>query len=90
MLGDDHPITLISINNMGRLLQNQGKLGEAEPYLREALEGRRRVLGDDHADTLRSIGMALELVQRPLCRGVHICTSNSNDASRASRGWKLH
>ena len=56
-LGDDHPFTLTSISNMGRLLQSQGKLTEAEPYCREALEGRRRVLGDDHQSTLGSIAL---------------------------------
>ena len=32
-----------------------GKNEEAEPYSREALEDRRRVLGDDHPRTLSSI-----------------------------------
>ena len=41
VLGDDHPLTLTSINNMGGLLHSQGKLSEAEPYYRESLEGRR-------------------------------------------------
>ena len=30
----------------------QGKLSEAEPYLREALEKSRRVQGEEHPDTL--------------------------------------
>ncbi len=55
VLGDDHPRTLTSLNNMGYLLQAQGKLAEAEPYCRAALEGQRRVLGDEHPDTLLSI-----------------------------------
>ncbi|MBL4698917.1 MAG: serine/threonine protein kinase [Phycisphaerales bacterium] len=55
-LGSDHPNTLTSISNMGFLLYLQGKLGEAEPYWREALASSRRVLGDDHPDTLNSIG----------------------------------
>jgi len=62
-LGDDHPDTLISIGNMGFLLQSQGKLTEAEPYYREALEGQRRVLGDDHPDTLRSIDNKARLLK---------------------------
>ena len=37
-LGDDHPDTLTSINNLGALLQAQGKLAEAEPLLRECLK----------------------------------------------------
>ncbi|MEM9167191.1 MAG: serine/threonine-protein kinase [Planctomycetota bacterium] len=55
VLGEEHPDTLISINNMGFLLQSQGELDQAEPYLREALEQRRRVLGEEHTDTLTSI-----------------------------------
>jgi tetratricopeptide (TPR) repeat protein len=48
---------------MGSLLQAQGKLAEAEPYYRDALEKRRRVLGEEHPDTLTSInnmGVLLE------------------------------
>jgi len=40
---------------MGDLLYMQGKHEEAEVYYTEALEGRRRVLGDEHPDTLLSI-----------------------------------
>ena len=61
---------------MGLLLQAQGKLAEAEPYCREALESRRRVLGDEHADTLISINNMGFLLQaqgklaeaEPYCR----------------------
>ena len=54
-LGDSHHSTLSSINNLAGLLQAQGKLGEAEPLCREALDGCRRTLGDSHPDTLTSI-----------------------------------
>jgi serine/threonine protein kinase/tetratricopeptide (TPR) repeat protein len=54
-LGDDHPDTLESINNMGRLLWAQGKLNDAEPFCHEAVEGRRQALGNDHKDTISSI-----------------------------------
>jgi tetratricopeptide (TPR) repeat protein len=47
----------------GRPAQAQGKLSEAEPYYREALEGRRRVLGDEHPDTLTSINNMGVLLQ---------------------------
>jgi tetratricopeptide (TPR) repeat protein len=40
---------------MDFLFQNQGRLAEAEPYGREALELRRRVLGEEHLLTLLSI-----------------------------------
>ena len=36
------------------LLQAQGKLDLAEPFLRRALEGRERTLGRDHLDTVGS------------------------------------
>ena len=42
-------------NNLARLLQAQGKLNEADLLTREALEVRRRTLGDTHRDTLSSV-----------------------------------
>ncbi|XRB19427.1 coatomer subunit epsilon [Pseudoscourfieldia marina] len=54
-LGDAHPDTLNSINNLATLLMDQGKYDEAEPLFREALDGKRRELGDAHPDTLQSI-----------------------------------
>ena len=41
---------------MGGLLRAEGRLAEAEPYWREALEKFRRTLGEEHPDTLVSIG----------------------------------
>jgi serine/threonine protein kinase/tetratricopeptide (TPR) repeat protein len=55
VLGDEHPDTLTSIKGIGDLLQEQGRLSEAEEYFREALDGRRRVLGDEHLDTQDSL-----------------------------------
>jgi phosphoserine aminotransferase len=43
-LGDDHPDTLQTMNNLGNLLEAQEKYAEAEPIYRETLEKRRRVL----------------------------------------------
>jgi hypothetical protein len=50
-----HPSTLISVSNLGALLQAKGDLAAAEPLYREALEVRRETLGDRHPDTLTSI-----------------------------------
>ncbi len=47
---------------MATLLQTQGKLGEAEPLAREALDGRRRTLGDG-PNTLNSISNFAVLLQ---------------------------
>ena len=37
-LGEDHPDTLLSLNNMALLLKAQGRLAESEPLFREFLE----------------------------------------------------
>jgi tetratricopeptide (TPR) repeat protein len=54
-LGDRHPNTLNSINNLGLLLQEMGQLEKARPLLEEALQAGRETLGDRHRDTLISI-----------------------------------
>jgi hypothetical protein len=51
-LGDRHPETLLSISNMGQLLQAMGQLEEARPLYEEALHASREVLGDRHPETL--------------------------------------
>jgi hypothetical protein len=47
--GRDHLDTLTSVNNMGQLLHDQGKLRLVEPFLRRALEGYEQTLGRDHS-----------------------------------------
>jgi tetratricopeptide (TPR) repeat protein len=64
------------MNNLAVLLHAQGKLAEAEPLLRWALEAWNRTLGADHADTLSSVNNLAMLLQdqcklaeaEPLCR----------------------
>jgi eukaryotic-like serine/threonine-protein kinase len=55
VLGEDHPDTMSSINDIGYLLQAQGKLAESEVYRKEGLEKRLRVLGREHPHTLQSM-----------------------------------
>ena len=54
-LGNRHPNTLGSINNLGALLHAKGDLAAAERLCREALEGQRKTLGNRHPATLNSI-----------------------------------
>ena len=54
-LGDDHPATLSSMNNLANLYSNQGRYAEAKPLYLAILETRKRVLGDEHPDTLSSM-----------------------------------
>ena len=51
-LGDRHPHTLISLNNMGALLKEMGKLDEARPLLEEAAHLGKAAMGERHPDTL--------------------------------------
>ncbi|KAJ1637412.1 hypothetical protein T492DRAFT_586746 [Pavlovales sp. CCMP2436] len=49
-----HPDTLTSVNNLAALIQAPGKLAEAEPLYRRALDEREKQLGASHPDTLTS------------------------------------
>jgi Tetratricopeptide repeat len=54
VLGDTHPDTLGSRNNLGYAYQAAGRLGEAIPLYERTLTDREHVLGDTHPDTLTS------------------------------------
>ena len=86
-LGDRHPDTLESINNLGSLLFDQGKLDEAATLLREALEASRATLGDRHRTTLVSINHLGRLLH---VRGKLVETAplyrEALEASRATLG----
>jgi len=51
----DHSHNQSSGSNLASLLQAQGKLGEAEPLIRRALESRERTLGPEHSGALTSV-----------------------------------
>ncbi|WP_050777808.1 tetratricopeptide repeat protein [Micromonospora sp. ATCC 39149] len=55
VLGNDHPDTLTSVNNLAYAYDSAGDLGQAIPLYKQALTDRRRVLGNDHPDTLTSV-----------------------------------
>jgi hypothetical protein len=55
VLGEDHPGTLTSMNNLANTYWDQGRLKEAEQLGVQVLEARNRVLGKDHPDTLQSV-----------------------------------
>ncbi|KAL1976588.1 hypothetical protein VTN31DRAFT_2870 [Thermomyces dupontii] len=60
--GPSHPRTLMTINYLGNVLQDQGEYEKAEAMYQRALEGQEKVLGPDHPDTLKSannLGSAL-------------------------------
>ncbi len=55
VLGEEHPDTLTSMNNLAESLRALGDALGAWELHREALAARRRVLGEEHPATLNSI-----------------------------------
>jgi Tetratricopeptide repeat len=45
-----------AMNSLATSLHDQGELGKAASMNREVLETRRRILGDEHPDTITAIG----------------------------------
>ncbi|WP_203959100.1 tetratricopeptide repeat protein, partial [Sphaerisporangium siamense] len=54
VLGEDHPTTLTSRNNLAHAYQLAGQLDKAISLYEQTLTDRRRVLGEDHPTTLTS------------------------------------
>jgi tetratricopeptide (TPR) repeat protein len=63
VLGEQHPDTALSLNNLGTLLRAQGDYVAARPYYEQALAIRRKVLGEQHADTAHSLNSLGVLIQ---------------------------
>ncbi|AFY83023.1 tetratricopeptide repeat protein [Oscillatoria acuminata] len=55
VLGEQHPDTAGSLNNLAALYKSQGRYAEAESLYLQALNIRRKVLGDEHPDTALSL-----------------------------------
>ena len=54
VLGEEHPLTLMSAGILAGSLRDLGKHAEAERINREVLDVSRRVLGEEHPDALTS------------------------------------
>jgi hypothetical protein len=54
VLGEDHPHTLLSANNLAIALRELGEVHAARDLDQDTLARRRRVLGPDHPYTLLS------------------------------------
>jgi hypothetical protein len=64
-LGESHPDTLTSENNLAALYYSQGQYIRAESLFAVCLEKRLVVLGEDHPDTVDT-KKYLDLVRRQL------------------------
>nr|MDJ0843452.1 CHAT domain-containing protein [Crocosphaera sp.] len=54
-LGENHPSTATSLNNLAGLYESQGRYTEAEPLLQQALAINKEQLGENHPDTASSV-----------------------------------
>ena len=61
VLGDEHPETLSSMNNLASTLEVMREYDAARIMREKVLAIRKRVLGDEHPDTLTSMNFALTL-----------------------------
>ena len=62
-IGDDHPDTLETKNDLAVLYMEQGDYANAEPLLLEAIKGRRLKLGDKHPHTIESVKNLIDLYE---------------------------
>jgi Tfp pilus assembly protein PilF len=67
-LGPHHPDTAIGLNNLGFLLQAQGDLAGARPYLERALAILDKVLGAVHPSTKIAAGNTASVLDALKCR----------------------
>jgi hypothetical protein len=69
VLGEEHPATLTSMNNLAVTLNGLGELDAALPLLRKSLGGHRQVLGDNHPDTIAISKFLTRLEEPPATSG---------------------
>jgi eukaryotic-like serine/threonine-protein kinase len=61
LLGEDDPLTLVSLRTRGTLRVRNGQFEEAEADFRAAITGMQRVLGYQHLETLQSQSKLVEV-----------------------------
>ncbi|KAH0565005.1 hypothetical protein GP486_001603 [Trichoglossum hirsutum] len=64
VLGEEHPSTLNSMNNLALVLRQQGKYEAAEKMHRRTLILRKKVLGEEHPSTLASMNNLAEMLRQ--------------------------
>ena len=55
VLGEEHPDTATTLNNLAWLYESQGRYDEAEPLYERALAIYEKVLGEEHPDTATTL-----------------------------------
>ena len=75
-LGEGHPDTALSYNNLAFCLNGQGKHAEALPLFQKALASNRKVLGEQHPATAGSYN------------SVAFCLNSQGKHAEAARYWE--
>eukprot|EP00955_Chlamydomonas_euryale_P027789 293246-Chlamydomonas_euryale.AAC.1 len=71
-----------SIQFLGVCLLNQDKCAEEEVLLREAMEGSRAALGEQHLDTLTSVhDLGVCLLKQDKCAGAEVLLRKAMEGS---------
>lgn len=60
--GAEHPHIARAYTDLAIVLHEQRKIAEAEPIARKAYEMQRKLLGQNHADTLRSLACLMDVL----------------------------
>jgi len=69
VLGEKHPDTARSYNNLALLYNSKGEYEKAEPLYEKALKVREELLGEKHPDTANSYwNLGISYKNRKLCR----------------------
>ena len=92
ILGDDHPDTLTSRNNLAGAYESAGRLDEAITLYEQVLDDRTHIFGPDHPDTLISrdnlagayesagrLGEAIPLYEQVLADSTRVLGDNHPD-----------
>ena len=74
VLGDDHPDTLTSMENLASTYRNQGRWKEAEMLEVVVMEKTKQVLGDDHPDTLTHMILDSDAQMEPVQKAIQVPT----------------
>jgi Flp pilus assembly protein TadD len=91
VLGEQHPDTLVSLNNLALLRLEQRRYSEAEDLFNKVLEVRRRVLGSNHPDTisiLDSLGHLQLAEQRYADAELHLREALANQEKTSPDTWE--
>ena len=91
MLGDDHPDTLTSMDNLAETRRLGGELQAAHDLNEQTFAARQRILGDDHPDTLDSMdNLALTRGALGDLQGAHQLHEQTLTAGRRILGKDHH